>query len=217
MIRPLAAALPAALAAFCVLTGPVGASAVPTFSASVHGVTARELGATWHAGCPVSPSALRLVDLSYRGFDKRVHRGSIVVAASVTSTVISVFRTLYADGFPIREMRPEAAFDGKDPASMAADNTSGFNCRYAVSDGPRSWSVHAYGEAIDVNPMENPYVLNGVAEPSTGGRFLDRAEVRPGMAVSGGPLVRAFAAVHWLWGGRWSGSPDYQHFSATGG
>ena len=76
--------------------------------------------------------------------------------------------------------------------------------------------MHAYGEAIDVNTVENPYVLNGRALPPAGARYLDRSDVRPGMAVERGLLVRAFAAVGWKWGGRWSGAPDYQHFSTTG-
>ena len=98
---------------------------------------------------------------------------------------------------------------------MAADNTSAFNCRYAVASGPRRWSVHAYGQAIDVNPVENPYVFGRRVLPPAGRWYLDRAASRPGMAVAGGALVQAFAAVGWGWGGRWS-PPDYQHFSATG-
>jgi hypothetical protein len=100
---------------------------------------------------------------------------------------------------------------------MAADNTSAFNCRYAVAPGPKQWSVHAYGEAIDVNTVENPYLEGGRVLPPAGRAFTDRGRYRKGMAVAGGVLVRAFASVGWLWGGRWSGSPDWQHFSKTGG
>jgi hypothetical protein len=100
---------------------------------------------------------------------------------------------------------------------MAADNTSAFNCRYAVAPGPKQWSVHAYGEAVDVNPVENPYLEGGKVRPSAGKPYLARSRVRPGMAVAGGKLVQAFALVGWQWGGRWTGSPDYQHFSSTGG
>ena len=100
---------------------------------------------------------------------------------------------------------------------VAANNTSGFNCRYAVGSGPRRWSVHAYGLAIDVNPVENPYLESGRVHPRAGRAYLDRTNVRPGMAVRGGLLVSAFRSVGWRWGGRWTGTPDYQHFSATGG
>ena len=100
---------------------------------------------------------------------------------------------------------------------MAADNTSAFNCRYAVAPGAKHWSVHAYGEAIDVNPVENPYLESGHVLPPAGRLFADRSRARRGMAVAGGVLVRAFASVGWAWGGRWTGSPDWQHFSKTGG
>jgi hypothetical protein len=100
---------------------------------------------------------------------------------------------------------------------MAADNTSAFNCRYTVAPGPKHWSVHAYGEAIDVNPVENPYLEGGRVLPPRGRAYADRSRARAGMAVSGGTLVTAFAAAGWQWGGRWTASPDYQHFSATGG
>jgi hypothetical protein len=114
-------------------------------------------------------------------------------------------------------MRPIDAYGGNDERSLAADNTAGFNCRYAVVPGPKHWSVHAYGEAIDVDPVENPYLEGGRVHPRAGRRYLDRSRVRAGMATPGGVLVRAFASVGWEWGGRWRGSPDYQHFSATGG
>jgi hypothetical protein len=77
--------------------------------------------------------------------------------------------------------------------------------------------IRRNGEAIDVNPLENPYELAGGVYPPAGRAYLDRADIRPGMAVTGGRLVAAFASVGWQWGGRWTGSPDYQHFSATGG
>jgi hypothetical protein len=114
-------------------------------------------------------------------------------------------------------MVPVDTFQGSDPASMAADNTSGFNCRDAVVPGPPQWSAHACGEAIDVNTVENPYVYGGSAQPDSGAAYLDRSVYRPGMAVADGQLVAAFASVGWQWGGRWAGSPDYQHFSKTGG
>jgi hypothetical protein len=156
-----------------------------------------------------------MLHISYWGFDGQPHAGSMVVNASVTQAVLTVFRRLYDARFPIRRMVPVDAFGGSDPASMDADNTSGFNCRNAVAPGPPHWSAHAYGQAIDVNTVENPYVQNGTAAPAAGAAFLDRSVHRSGMAYYGGVLVDAFAAVGWQWGGRWS-DPDYQHFSASG-
>ena len=131
--------------------------------------------------------------------------------------IVEVFRRLYRERFPIRRMQPIDAYRGSDEASMAADNTSAFNCRRAVAAGPPRWSVHAYGAAIDVNPVENPYLEGGKVRPAAGARYADRARVRPGMAFAGGVLWSAFRAVGWQWGGRWSGTPDWQHFSKTGG
>ncbi len=192
-------------------------SSPPAFVGTVSAVAAADVPSTYRAGCPVDPSELRMLHMSYWGFDGQPHVGTMVVNAAVTSAVLSVFGQLYAEQFPIREMEPEDAFGGSDPDSMAADNTSGFNCRYAVAPGAPQWSVHAYGEAIDVDPVENPYLENGQWLPAAGAAYADRSDVRPGMAVAGGELVNAFASVGWYWGGRWTDGPDYQHFSATGG
>jgi len=192
-------------------------AALPPFHAAVAPVTAAELGRSWHPGCPVGPAALRTLTVSYVGFDGRAHRGRIVVATAVTSEVTTVFHTLYRARFPIRRMIPISHYGGDDNRSAAADNTSGFNCRRAVAPGPPQWSAHAYGTAIDVNDVENPYVVGSRVIPPAGAAYRDRCRVRPGMAVPGGELVRAFASVGWLWGGRWTTTPDYQHFSKTGG
>jgi hypothetical protein len=189
----------------------------PPFSHSVSRVTAAQLPRSWHSGCPVSPRQLRRVRLTYWGFDGRAHTGAVIANADAVPDLVHVFSRLYAARFPIRRLRPIDAYGGNDERSLEADNTSAFNCRYVIGPGPRRWSVHAYGEAIDVNPVENPYLEGGRVHPRAGRAYLNRARVRPGMAFRGGVLVRAFAAVGWQWGGRWTGSPDYQHFSSTGG
>jgi hypothetical protein len=165
----------------------------------------------------VAPSRLRRLRLSYWGFDGKAHTGQLIVSGSAVGDLVTVFRRLYGAKFPLRRIRPIDVYGGSDERSLAADNTAAFNCRYAVGPGPRRWSTHAYGLAVDVNPVENPYIEGGRVHPRAGRAYLDRSNVRPGMAVRGGLLVRAFAAVGWQWGGRWTGTPDYQHFSATGG
>jgi hypothetical protein len=193
-------------------------AALPPFHVAVAPVTAAELGGSWRRGCPVGPAQLRTLRVSFVGFDGRAHVGAIIVNRAVAAEATTVFRRLYAARFPIHHLDPVAKYGGSDTRSMAADNTSGFNCRYAVAPGPKRWSVHAYGEAIDVNTVENPYVEGGgVIMPAAGRAYLDRSRYRRGMAVAGGLLVRAFASVGWLWGGRWAAGPDYQHFSRTGG
>ena len=185
----------------------------PRFVGTISTVSKADLSHSYRPGCPVRPSELRRLTVSYWGFDGRRRVGAIVVRARAARPVLSVFRKLYAARFPIRRLRLVEAYNGSDDASMAADNTSGFNCRFV--SGTRRWSQHAYGLAIDVNPIENPYVDGGRVSPPAGRRYLDRSRRRPGMVVSGDVVVRAFAAIGWSWGGRWS-PPDYQHFSATG-
>jgi hypothetical protein len=178
-------------------------------------VRKRITGTSWHRGCPVGLDDLRYVRVSYVGFDGAAHSGELMVAAGAVRAMRGALRTLYAERFPIRRMRLVDDYRGDDYASIQADNTSAFNCRRAT--GSTRWSEHAYGRAIDVNPIENPYVAaDGSTAHRRSIRFLDRRHHRRGMAYRGGVLVRAFADVGWRWGGTWSGPVDYQHFSSTG-
>ena len=196
-------------------TAASATAASPPFTAKAERVSAADLPFSWRPGCPVPPSDLRRLRLAHWGFDGERHVGTLVVHHAAVTPVTAAFRQLYRARFPIRRMRPVDVYRGDDDASMAADNTSAFNCRPAVTTGARRWSQHAYGLAIDVNPVENPYLLAGRVLPPAGKRYLDRVRPRPGMAVAGGLLVRAFATVGWGWGGGW-GTPDYQHFSSNG-
>jgi hypothetical protein len=172
-------------------------------------------GRSWHPGCPVGLQELRLVRARFWGFDGRVHEGRIVVNRDVAHDVVVVLRRLYTARFPIRRMVPVDAYGASDYRSIEADNTSAFNCR--AVDGTTRWSEHAYGRALDLNPIENPYVTaSGTTSHAASRPYLRRAPYRKGMAVEGGAVVRAFDAVGWGWGGRWSGARDYQHFSADG-
>jgi hypothetical protein len=189
----------------------------PPFAHSVSRVSAAQLPHSWHRGCPVAPAQLRRLRLRYWGFDRQAHLGTLVVNARAVTPLVRVFARLYSARFPIRRMRPIDAYGGSDERSLNADNTTAFNCRRAVASGPKRWSVHAYGLAIDVNPVENPDLEGGRVHPRAGRAYLNRSRIRRGMAVRGRLLVRSFASVGWRWGGRWTGTPDYQHFSATGG
>ncbi len=203
-----------AVAAILLLLPATSAATTPPFTASVSRVTTADLRYSYRAGCPLGPSRLRAIRLRHWGFDGKARVGVLVVNASVVPQVVSVFRRLYEARFPIRRMLGVEIYEGSDDRSMAADNTSGFNCRRVGTSG--SWSEHAYGKAIDVNPVENPYVHGGRVEPPAGRAYLNRSRRRPGMAVRSGPLVRAFVEAGWFWGGRWQSSKDYQHFSTSG-
>jgi hypothetical protein len=202
-----------------VVVTPQGTTRSLEFKASIAPLSAAQrtemTGVSWRLGCPVTLRDLRLVTVRHWGFDGRVRTGRLVVHASAAGPLLSVFRRLYAARFPIRRIVPIDAYGGSDFRSIEADNTSAFNCRRAT--GSRSWSQHAYGRAIDVNPIENPYVAGGRVFHAASRPYVDRSRVRPGMAVPGGVLVRAFRSIGWGWGGDWAGSvKDYQHFSASG-
>jgi hypothetical protein len=169
---------------------------------------------SWTPSCPVSLDDLRLVTLTYWGFDRRAHTGRLVLNRDAVSPVVRALRRLYDARFPIRRMVPVEAYGANDERSMRADNTSAFNGRFV--EGSTVWSQHAYGRAIDIDPLENPEIQNGHFYPATAGRFVDRTLALPGMIKPGDVVVRAFAAVGWPWGGGWHSLKDYQHFSATG-
>ena len=218
-MRRLVPVLVALVAATVVGVASPSGRALPAFRGSVSAlspaVRQSMTGVSWRPGCPVGLDELRLVRARYLGMDGRAHTGRIVVQRDVATEVVAVLRRLYAARFPIRRMVPVDAYGGSDYRSIEADNTSAFNCRYV--DGTTRWSEHAYGRAIDLNPIENPYVsAGGTTSHRASLGFLRRAPYRPGMAVEGGAVVRAFDAVGWGWGGRWSGDRDYQHFSASG-
>lgn len=180
--------------------------------ASVHPVTAAELASTWRPDCPLPPESLRRVDLDYWGFDGQTHRGRLVVHQDLTAEVIEVFGQLFRLRFPIERMRTPDHYPGADDElSMRDNNTSAFNCRDIPGTG--SWSLHAYGRAIDINPKLNPYIdSRGDYQPANAGTWVDRTRADPGMLHDGDPAVRAFTDRGWRWGGYWRTPLDYQHF-----
>ena len=197
----------------------VTAALASGFHASVQPIPpatrAQMTGVSWHPGCPVPLSDLRLLTLTYRGFDGRDHTGQLVANKDAAAALVGAFRRLYAARFPIRRMELVDRYGGDDYRSIEADNTSAFNCRAAT--GSTHWSNHAYGRAVDVDPIENPYVSGGTSSHPASAPYLDRSRHRPGMAYAGGALVEAFRAVGWGWGGSWPGAvKDYQHFSWNG-
>ena len=194
--------------------GPFRHTGRHEFRAKVSTVTAARLGSSHRAGCPVRVADLRLLQVTYLGFDGRAHRGELVVHRAQARPVVEVFRRLYDARFPVQRMRTVDRYGGDDDRSMAANNTSAYNCRRTTSG--TSWSEHAYGTALDINPVQNPYVRGSTVEPPAGRAYLNRSDVRPGMVVAEDVVVRAFAAAGWKWGGDFRTLKDYQHFSVSG-
>lgn len=172
------------------------------------------MGRTWSSRCPVGLEGLRYLTVTFRGFDDLAHTGELVVAASEAEDVVSVFRALYAADYPIEEMRLPTTADLEAHPTGDGNNTAALVCR--PTTGGTSWSAHAYGLAIDLNPFQNPYEKGDVVLPELASSYLDRSWQRPAMIRPGSLVVREFARIGWAWGGAWSTLKDYQHFSATG-
>ena len=184
-------------------------------SITIDAVTAARMTSSWRPGCPIPLHRLRLLRLTYWGFDEQPHTGELVVADEHAEAMLSVFRRLFDARFPIQSIRLIDDFGGDDDRSMAANNTSAFNCRPATAS--TRWSEHAYGRAIDINPIQNPYVTTtGRILPPAGAAFADRGKAAPGVITADGPVVAAFRDIGWAWGGTWTRAKDYQHFSSSG-
>ncbi|HUR51429.1 MAG TPA: M15 family metallopeptidase [Mycobacteriales bacterium] len=186
-----------------------------------HATTARisdavrtRMGESYRPGCPVPITDLRYLTLSFRGFDGRAHTGELVVAAKAAASTVRVFRALFAQGFPIEEMRLPTTADLTAPPTGDGNDTAAFVCRAAR--GQKRFSAHAYGLAIDVDPFQNPFVRDDLVLPELASAYRDRSWSRPGMMLRGSAAVRAFTREGWTWGGDFHRPKDYQHFSLTG-
>jgi hypothetical protein len=162
----------------------------------------------------VGLAELRLLRVSFWGFDDRPHTGELVVNASVADDVVSVFGDLYTARFPLEEVRLVTRADLDAPPTGDGNTTAAYACRPVR--GSTEWSAHAYGLAVDVNPFLNPYRSGDLVLPELASAYLDRDWRRPGMIFADGPVVRAFDRVGWTWGGTFQSVLDLHHFSANG-
>jgi hypothetical protein len=190
-----------------------GANAV--ISTVPDAVWAAMQGVTWHQGC-MARSSLRYITVNYIGFDGFRYRGSIVMATKVAAATATVFTRLYSLRYPIRSMflvdrfgkSPNGYPGANDYASMASDNTSGFNCRYVVGkESVRAMSPHAYGVAVDLNTWENPY--SSRLGPLPNSWWMPRTRKSAVVLTLNSPAVKVFRAAGFTWGGSYK---DYQHF-----
>jgi hypothetical protein len=169
---------------------------------------------TWSPQCPVSLDELRYLTMTFWGFDDRPHTGEMIVHASVAQDIVEVFRAVYEARFPIEEMRVVAAGELDLPPTGDGNNTTAFVCRTRVEG--TSWSRHAYGLAVDVNPFHNPYVRGDLVVPELASAYTDRSWARAGMVLPGDAVTAAFGSIGWGWGGDWRSAKDWMHFSDDG-
>jgi hypothetical protein len=169
------------------------------------------------AGMPVDCERLSLVKFSYLGFDGRVHGdGEIMVMDAAAESVLRIFTKLREIRFPVAKARLINHYDGNDDASIADNNTAAFNGRNVADTN--TLSLHAYGLAIDLDPVQNPYVQRAGSRvsfsPPAGAAYANRSNARPGMAEA---VIDVFADEGFvIWGGQWR-NPDYQHFQVSRG
>lgn len=194
------------------------ADAHPGFHATTSTVPedyrAQMIGVSWRPGCPVPIDDLRIITMNHWGFDGTVHEGGrLMVHKDVAAAVTEAFGDAFDARFPIRRIELIEAYGADDDASMAADNTSAFNCRPITGTTDR-YSIHSYGKAIDINTVENPYVKGSTVLPPAGADYLDRTDVRPGMITKNDVVVKAFRDAKMAWGGDYNSLKDYQHFEA---
>jgi hypothetical protein len=170
---------------------------------------------TWQPGCPVAAADLAYVQLAFWGFDDQRHTGELLVHRSVAEDLVSVFRRLYDARFPFEELRITTRAELDAAPTGDSNGTGVFVCRPATGS-TTTFSQHAYGLAIDLDPFQNPYVKGDLVLPELASAYLDRTHVRPGMITPDGVVVQAFESIGWTWGGTWRSLKDYQHFSLNG-
>ena len=164
------------------------------------------------ARVPGARDELRWVLLTFWGFDGEVHTGELLLHADAVDAVVAGFAHLHERRFPIEEMRVVEAAELDLPPTGDGNNTTAFVCR--PSRGSGSWSEHAQGRAVDINPFHNPYVKGDVVLPELATAYVDRSDLRPGMLLLDD--VTGFTAAGWEWGGLWRSLLDHMHLSANG-
>lgn len=162
----------------------------------------------WSSECIIPLKKLKLLNLTHYNFDNRIEVGQMVVHSSKADSVITIFQELFALKFPIHTIRLIDEFEGDDELSMKANNSSCFNFRKIA--GSDRLSLHAYGLAIDINPIQNPFIQKGNISPTSGKNFINRSNIKAGMVE---PIVKVFFKYGFTeWGGNWQEPIDYHHF-----
>lgn len=171
-------------------------------------------GKSFNETSPVDLEDLRYLTVLHVGFDGKTHKGEIVCHKGLAGDFIEVFRTLYENNYPIYSIRLVDDFDGDDNRSMAANNTSSYNAR--TVPGTTKLSSHAYGQAIDINPLYNPMIeyKGGKTQvlPPNGEPYVDRTRDFPYKITTSDLCCREFKRRGYRWGGDWTSMKDYQHF-----
>ena len=168
----------------------------------------------------ISREQLRYIKVLHYNFNHEVQVGELIVNANIAEDVRNIFRELFEQEYEIQSMYLIERFwtgDGSssDRSSIENNNTSAFN--YRTIAGTDQLSNHALGYAIDINPLQNPYVAYNAdgsfreIYPEME-RFIDRANGEPHMIGHEDVCYQIFTRYGFTWGGDWADPIDYQHF-----
>lgn len=195
------------------LDAPNEESTAPVFiySSLSEDIIEKILGVSWKENAPVKLEELSCIYVTYWGFDEIEHVGEMIVHKKIAQEVTEIFKELYEARFPIEKIMLIDEYDANDDLSMADNNSSAF-CSREVTGKKGVFSQHSYGAAIDINPIQNPYIKGDIILPEEGSIYIDRSNVRKGMIIKGDVCYNAFKSRGWIWGGEWSSLKDYQHF-----
>ena len=167
-------------------------------------------GRSFHDHTPFDYSYLTYLTITHVDFEGNYQIGHMIVATELGEEVLDIFREIFEARFPIARIRLIDFYGAEDYPSMADNNSVAFNFRNIA--GTNTLSRHALGRAIDINPIQNPYIRGNAIWPRAGQEYLNREYVRPGMITPDCPVYNAFISRGWIWGGNWRSPLDYHHF-----
>lgn len=192
-----------------------GKGCYPQFSSEIlpipHLMQEKMNGVSWEEDCPIHLDDLRLLRILHWTETDRVQWGELIFHKGVVKEAQKAFAKLYDAKFPIHQIKPAHEYNGSDDESMVANNTVAFSCR--KSTVTQKWYEHSYGEAVDINPLWNPWVKGSKVLPEEAKPFADRNNQIPGMINEGDPIIEIMGKHGWIWGSQKTGIQSYQNFS----
>jgi hypothetical protein len=168
---------------------------------------------SWKSDCPLPAKKLAYIQVRHWNFKDKLETGELIVNVDVTEEILDIFREQFESKFPIEKMQLIDSYDADDDRSMSANNSSAF-CSRAITAKPGAYSKHSFGTAIDINPLQNPYINEAkkIVAPTEGKKYEDRSLQEKGMITKESSCYKSFNERGWKWGGNWNDPIDYQHF-----
>lgn len=192
-----------------------GSERVFTSTEITEAIFERINGRSYRANNYIHPNDLRYLKLLHYDAEGNIVVGEMICNRLIEAELIAIFRALYEAKYPIERMVLVDEYDADDTRSMMDNNTVAFNYREITGGG--KLSKHAFGLAVDINPLYNPYVKmlsnNSLrVEPYGAAPYVAREQNFPYKIEADDLCCRLFKSYGFEWGGEWSTLKDYQHF-----